>query len=119
MVLTLALSYSGRMEITNAVKSIAKKVDVGEISISEIDESTIQEHLYTSDLPELDLLIRTGGDLRLSNYMLWQVAYAELFFTELRWPDFTESEFKKAILAFQKRVRKFGLTEEQLLSKKV
>ena len=119
MVLTLALSYSGRMEITNAVKSIAKKVDVGEISISEIDESTIQEHLYTCDLPELDLLIRTGGDLRLSNYMLWQVAYAELFFTELRWPDFTESEFKKAILAFQKRVRKFGLTEEQLLSKKV
>ena len=119
MVLTLALSYSGRMEITNAVKSIAKKVDVGEISISEIDESTIQEHLYTSDLPELDLLIRTGGDLRLSTYMLWQFAYAELFFTELRWPDFTESEFKKAILAFQKRVRKFGLTEEQLLSKKV
>ena len=119
MVLTLALSYSGRMEITNAAKSIAKKVSVGEITISEIDESTIQEHLYTADLPELDLLIRTGGDLRLSNYMLWQVAYAELFFTELSWPDFTDLEFQKAILAFQKRIRKFGLTEEQLLSKKV
>tara|TARA_B100000686_G_scaffold133854_1_gene140883 strand:+ start:5273 stop:6028 length:756 start_codon:yes stop_codon:yes gene_type:complete len=119
MVLTLALSYSGRMEITNAAKSIAKKVSAGEITISEIDESTIQEHLYTADLPELDLLIRTGGDLRLSNYMLWQVAYAELFFTELSWPDFTDLEFQKAILAFQKRIRKFGLTEEQLLSKKV
>ena len=119
MVLTLALSYSGRMEITNATKSIAKKVSVGEISVSEIDESTIQEHLYTAGLPELDLLIRTGGDLRLSNYMLWQVAYAELFFTELSWPDFTDLEFQKAILAFQKRIRKFGLTEEQLLSKKV
>tara|TARA_Y100000588_G_C14139910_1_gene875577 strand:+ start:609 stop:1364 length:756 start_codon:yes stop_codon:yes gene_type:complete len=119
MVLTLALSYSGRMEITNATKSIAKKVSVGEISVSEIDESTIQEHLYTAGLPELDLLIRTGGDLRLSNYMLWQVAYAELFFTDLSWPDFSDLEFQKAILAFQKRIRKFGLTEEQLLSKKV
>tara|TARA_A100001037_G_scaffold306794_1_gene355611 strand:- start:6668 stop:7423 length:756 start_codon:yes stop_codon:yes gene_type:complete len=119
MVLTLALSYSGRMEITNAAKSIARKVSVGEISVSEIDESTIQEHLYTADLPELDLLIRTGGDLRLSNYMLWQVAYAELFFTDLSWPDFSDLEFQKAILAFQKRIRKFGLTEEQLLSKKV
>ncbi len=119
MVLTLALSYSGRMEITNAAKSIARKVSVGEISVSEIDESTIQEHLYTADLPELDLLIRTGGDLRLSNYMLWQVAYAELFFTDLSWTDFSDLEFQKAILAFQKRIRKFGLTEEQLLSKKV
>ena len=119
MVLTLALSYSGRMEITNAAKSIARNVRVGEISVSEIDESTIQEHLYTADLPELDLLIRTGGDLRLSNYMLWQVAYAELFFTDLSWPDFSDLEFQKAILAFQKRIRKFGLTEEQLLSKKV
>ena len=119
MVLTLALSYSGRMEITNAAKSIARNVSVGEISVSEIDESTIQEHLYTADLPELDLLIRTGGDLRLSNYMLWQVAYAELFFTDLSWPDFSDLEFQKAILAFQKRIRKFGLTEEQLLSKKV
>ena len=119
MVLTLALSYSGRMEITNAAKSIAKKVSTGELSVDEIDESTVEEHLYTVDLPELDLLIRTGGDLRLSNYLLWQVAYSELFFTELNWPDFTDSEFRRAILAFQKRVRKFGLTEEQLLSKKV
>ncbi|MED5579685.1 MAG: isoprenyl transferase [Nitrospinota bacterium] len=119
MVLTLALSYSGRMEITNAAKSIAKKVSTGELSVDEIDESTVEEHLYTMDLPELDLLIRTGGDLRLSNYLLWQVAYSELFFTELNWPDFNDSEFRRAILAFQKRVRKFGLTEEQLLSKKV
>ena len=119
MVLTLALSYSGRMEITNAAKLIAKKVIAGEIDVSEIDESTFEGHLYTADLPELDLLIRTGGDFRLSNYLLWQVAYAELFFTELSWPDFTDTEFQKAILAFQNRVRKFGLTEEQLLSKKV
>ena len=94
-------------------------MSTGELSVDEIDESTVEEHLYTVDLPELDLLIRTGGDLRLSNYLLWQVAYSELFFTELNWPDFTDSEFRRAILAFQKRVRKFGLTEEQLLSKKV
>jgi undecaprenyl diphosphate synthase len=98
---------------------LAREVMAGKISPDEIEEEDIARNLYTSNLPELDLLIRTSGELRLSNYLLWQAAYAELYFTDLYWPDFGEREFENAILAFQSRVRKFGLTDDQITSKKV
>lgn len=114
MVLTLALSYSARREIADSAQALAREVAAGKISADEIEESDIARHLYTADLPELDLLIRTSGELRLSNYLLWQAAYAELYFTDAYWPEFGIREFEDAILSFQARVRKFGLTEEQL-----
>ncbi|MAE05575.1 MAG: isoprenyl transferase [Nitrospinae bacterium] len=119
MVLTLALSYSSRREIADAAQALAREAMAGKISPDEIEEEDIARNLYTSNLPELDLLIRTSGELRLSNYLLWQAAYAELYFTDLYWPDFGEREFENAILAFQSRVRKFGLTDDQITSKKV
>ncbi|MDA0999374.1 MAG: isoprenyl transferase [bacterium] len=114
MVLTLALSYGSRLEMTDAARALARRVQAGEISPNEIGEEDFGRHLYTADLPELDLLIRTSGELRLSNFLLWQAAYAELYFTDLYWPDFGEREFEEAVIAFQARVRKFGLTEDQL-----
>jgi undecaprenyl diphosphate synthase len=98
---------------------LAREALAGKISPEEIDESDIERNLYTSDLPELDLLIRTSGELRLSNYLLWQAAYAEMYFTNLYWPNFGERELEAAVLAFQSRVRKFGLTEDQIASPKV
>ncbi len=119
MVLTLALSYSSRREIADAAQNLAREVLAGKISPDDIDEGEISRNLYTADLPELDLLIRTSGELRLSNYLLWQAAYAELYFTDLYWPEFDEREFEKAVLAFQSRVRKFGLTEDQVTAREV
>ncbi len=111
LVLTLALSYSGRIEITEACRKIAKKVRAGEIDADSIDESTIQDALYTHNLPDPDLLIRTSGELRVSNFLLWQISYAEIYVTQKFWPDFTKEEFRKALEAYQKRKRRFGLVE--------
>ncbi|WP_395044484.1 isoprenyl transferase [Flavobacterium sp.] len=114
MVLTLALSYGSREELINAIKNISDKVKNNTISIDTIDESIINEHLYTHNLPEVDLLIRTSGEHRISNFLLWQIAYAELFFTDVLWPDFTEQHLYEAIISYQKRERRFGKTSEQI-----
>lgn len=114
MTLTLALSYSSRDEILNAVKNIAVKVKNNIISIDAIDESIINEHLYTHNLPDVDLLIRTSGEHRISNFLLWQIAYSELYFTDVLWPDFKEQHLYEAIISYQKRERRFGKTSEQI-----
>jgi len=114
MVLTLALSYGSREEITNAIKDICHKVKNNIISIKNIDETVINEHLYTQNLPEVDLLIRTSGEQRISNFLLWQIAYAELYFTPVLWPDFNKDNLFEAILNYQHRERRFGKTSEQL-----
>ncbi|WP_461532092.1 isoprenyl transferase [Sinomicrobium sp.] len=114
MTLTIALSYGSRDEIVHAVKAIGTKVKNNIISVEDIDESVINEHLYTQDLPDVDLLIRTSGELRISNFMLWQIAYAELYFTETLWPDFNKEKLYEAILNYQNRERRFGKTSEQL-----
>ncbi|MFD2542504.1 isoprenyl transferase [Lacinutrix gracilariae] len=114
MTLTLALSYGSREELLNTVKKIAIKVKNNIISPESIDESFINEHLYTQNLPDVDLLIRTSGEQRISNFLLWQIAYAELYFTETLWPDFTKQHLYEAIIEYQKRERRFGKTSEQL-----
>lgn len=114
MVLTLALSYGSREEILHAVKTISDKVKNNIISIAEIDESIINQHLYTHNLPDVDLLIRTSGEYRISNFLLWQIAYAELYFIDVLWPDFTEEHLYEAIVSYQKRERRFGKTSEQI-----
>jgi undecaprenyl diphosphate synthase len=114
MTLILALSYSSRWEITDAVKQIASKAKNGELSVEDITDETIDKHLCTSFMPDPDLLIRTGGEIRLSNYLLWQCAYSELYFCDTFWPDFKEEELCKAIYDYQKRERRFGKTSEQL-----
>lgn len=114
MCLTLALSYSSRWELTQAVKNIATKVKNNELSVDDIYDITIDENLATSYMPDPELLIRTGGELRLSNYLLWQCAYTELYFCDTFWPDFREEEFHKAIYDYQNRERRFGKTSEQL-----
>ena len=115
LILTLALSYSGREEIENAMKKICFKVKNNIIPIEKIDQSTINEHLYTENLPDVDLLIRTSGEKRISNFLLWQIAYAELYFSEVLWPDFNEKNLHEAILNYQKRERRFGKTSDQML----
>ncbi len=112
--LTLALSYGSREELLNAVKTISNKVKNNIISIDTIDESIINEHLYTHNLPDVDLLIRTSGEHRISNFLLWQIAYAELFFTDVLWPDFSDEHLYEAIISYQKRERRFGKTSEQI-----
>jgi undecaprenyl diphosphate synthase len=114
MTLTLALSYGSREEIVNAVKNISDKVKNNIISLDSIDDSIINEHLYTQNLPEVDLLIRTSGEHRISNFLLWQIAYAELYFTDILWPDFKEQDLYEAIISYQKRERRFGKTSEQI-----
>jgi len=114
MTLTLALSYGSREELLNVVKNISDKVKNNIISIEAIDESIINQHLYTHNLPDVDLLIRTSGEHRISNFLLWQIAYAELFFTDVLWPDFTEEHLYEAIISYQKRERRFGKTSEQI-----
>ena len=114
MVLTLALNYGAREEMLNAVKIISDKVKNNIISIDTIDESIINQHLYTQNLPDVDLLIRTSGEHRISNFLLWQIAYAELYFTEVLWPDFKEEDLYEAIISYQKRERRFGKTSEQI-----
>ena len=115
MTLVLALSYSSKWEITNAVKQIAEQVASHKLAINDITDQTIDKYLETRFMPEPDLLIRTGGELRLSNYLLWQCAYSELYFCDTFWPDFKEEEFCKAIYDYQQRERRFGKTSEQLL----
>ncbi|GIZ10364.1 isoprenyl transferase [Flavobacterium sp. UMI-01] len=114
MTLTLALSYGAREEIVNAVKNISDKVKNSIISIDAIDDSVINEHLYTHNLPDVDLLIRTSGEHRISNFLLWQIAYSELYFTDILWPDFKEEDLYEAIISYQKRERRFGKTSEQI-----
>ena len=112
--LTLALSYGAREEIKQAVIEINQKVKNNIIPVESIDETIINKHLYTQNLPDVDLLIRTSGEVRISNFLLWQIAYAELYFTDELWPDFNEQSLHKAILSYQKRERRFGKTSEQL-----
>ncbi len=112
--LTLALSYGAREEITQAAREISLKVKNNIISPAEIDESYINKHLYTHDLPDVDLLIRTSGEQRVSNFLLWQIAYAEFYFTDVLWPDFTKAHLHDAIYNYQKRERRFGKTSEQI-----
>lgn len=114
MCLTLALSYSSKWEITEAVKLIAKDVAEGKLKPQDITDKTIDSHLATNYMPDPDLLIRTGGEIRLSNYLLWQCAYSELYFCDTFWPDFKEAELRKAICDYQKRERRFGKTSEQI-----
>ncbi|WP_418509252.1 isoprenyl transferase [Corallibacter sp.] len=114
MCLTLALSYGSREEILNTVKKISLKVKNNIISPEKIDESVINKHLYTQNLPDVDLLIRTSGEQRISNFLLWQIAYAELYFTNVLWPDFTKDHLYEAIIDYQKRERRFGKTSEQI-----
>ncbi len=114
MTLTLALSYGAREELKNAVKQISVKVKNNIISSENIDETIINNHLYTHNLPDVDLLIRTSGEHRISNFLLWQIAYAELYFIDVFWPDFNEEHLVKAIKNYQNRERRFGKTSEQL-----
>ena len=114
LTLTLALSYGSRAELINTIKEISIKVKNNIISPEKIDESVINEHLYTRNLPDVDLLIRTSGEQRISNFLLWQIAYAELYFTNIFWPDFTKYHLYEAIINYQKRERRFGKTSEQL-----
>lgn len=114
MTLTLALSYGSREEILTAVKEICDKVKNNIISIDSLDESIINQHLYTQNLPDVDLLIRTSGEHRISNFLLWQIAYAELYFTPVLWPDFREEDLYEAIVSYQNRERRFGKTSEQI-----
>ncbi|MFH6768552.1 isoprenyl transferase [Gaetbulibacter aquiaggeris] len=114
MTLTIALSYGSREELLSTIKEISIKVKNNIISPEKIDESIINEHLYTRNLPDVDLLIRTSGEQRISNFLLWQIAYAELYFTNTLWPDFSKEDLYHAIIEYQKRERRFGKTSEQI-----
>lgn len=114
LTLVLALSYSSRWEIVNAVKNIAGEVAKGELLPDQISNAVFENHLTTKGIPDPELLIRTSGENRISNFLLWQIAYSELYFTELFWPDFTKEELYKALLNYQNRERRFGKTSEQL-----
>ena len=114
MTLVLALSYSAKWEITEAVRSIASKVQNGELALENIDDNLISSELTTNFMPDPDLLIRTGKEQRLSNFLLWQAAYSEFYFTEVLWPDFDKQELCKAVYEYQKRQRRYGLTGEQV-----
>lgn len=111
---TLALAYGARQEITQAVQQIALLAKEGKIQPEQIDEQLINNHLYTNDFPEVDLLIRTSGEHRISNFLLWQIAYAELYFTPVLWPDFTAAHLQQAVQDYHNRERRFGKTSEQL-----
>jgi len=115
MTLTLALSYGGREELVSTFIKLASKVKNNIISPEKIDQSIINEHLYTHNLPDVDLLIRTSGEKRISNFLLWQIAYAELYFSKVLWPDFTKRHLHRALTSYQKRERRFGKTSKQLL----
>jgi undecaprenyl diphosphate synthase len=115
--LVLALSYSSKWEITDAVRKIAAQVQNGTVSINNIDQQLIESNLNTKRFPDPELMIRTSGEHRISNFLLWQLAYAEFYFTDVLWPDFRKNEFFEAIIAYQNRERRFGKTSEQLTSK--
>lgn len=114
MTMVVALSYSARWEITKAMKDIAKKALDGQLSVGDITEDTVSQSLTTASIPDPDLLIRTGGELRISNYLLWQIAYSELYFCDTFWPDFNEADLHKAIADYQHRQRRFGKTGKQV-----
>jgi len=114
MTLNLALSYSGRWELTNAIKLISQKVKSGNIEVENISEEIVSKHLNTSEMPDPELVIRSGGEMRISNFLLWQIAYSEIFVTEVLWPKFKTSNLIEAIKEFQKRERRFGLVSEQI-----
>ena len=114
MAMVVALSYSSRWEITDAMRQIAREVAEGTLSPDAIDEQVVSNHLATSFMPDPDLLIRTGGEVRVSNYLLWQIAYSELYFCDTFWPDFSEADLRKAIATYQGKQRRFGLTEAQV-----
>ena len=114
LTLTFALSYGSREEIINAVQKISKKIVNKTLSVEDIDENVINNHLYTVSLPEVDLVIRTSGEQRISNFLLWQIAYAEFYFTDILWPDFRKNDFYKAVVKYQNRERRFGKTSEQI-----
>jgi undecaprenyl diphosphate synthase len=114
LTLTLALNYGSREEIVNVIKNISEKVVKKKLNLEEISEKIINNHLYTFSLPDVDLLIRTSGEKRISNFLLWQIAYAELYFTDTLWPDFREENLFKAVLDYQNRERRFGKTSEQI-----
>lgn len=113
--LVMALSYSGRWELLNAVKNIAHEVKKGKLNVEEIDQDILQQHLTTSSFPDPELMIRTSGEYRISNFLLYQLAYAELYFTKVRWPDFRKDNLYEAIIDYQGRERRFGRTSEQVL----
>ncbi len=114
LILSIAANYGGRWDITNAAKILARRVKNNEILLDDIDEELLHSHTCLAELPALDLLIRTGGDYRISNFLLWQAAYAEFYFTETLWPDFNEEEFEKALNVFDQRERRYGQTGEQI-----
>ena len=114
MTMVVALSYSSKLELTNAARQIAQEVKDGKLNVSDITEDTINERLWTNFMPDPELLIRTGGELRISNYLLWQIAYSELYFCDTYWPDFDEAALHKAIESYQRRQRRFGKTEAQV-----
>ena len=114
MTLVLALNYSSRWEITEAIKKMATDLEQGNIAASDIDEERVSDYLSTAGIPDPELMIRTSGELRISNFLMWQLAYSELYFTDIYWPDFRKDNFYKAILDFQNRERRFGKISEQL-----
>lgn len=114
MTMVVALSYSSRWEITEAMRRIAKQVENGELKSGDITEDVVSANMNTAFMPDPDLLIRTGGELRISNYLLWQIAYSELYFCDTYWPDFDENDLRKAIASYQSRQRRFGKTEAQV-----
>jgi undecaprenyl diphosphate synthase len=117
--LIMALSYSGRWELLNAVKNIANEVKKGNLNVEEIDQDTLQHYLYTKEFPDPELMIRTSGEYRISNFLLYQLAYAELYFTEVRWPEFRKENLYEAILDYQARERRFGKTSDQVTNEPV
>ena len=114
MVLTLAIDYGGREELLEATRTIASAVASGELDVAEIDDQVFRAHLDTADMPDPDLMIRTSGEVRLSNFLLWQAAYTELLFTDVLWPDFDEEQFKACLDDFSMRQRRFGATPDQV-----
>ncbi|NAW51692.1 isoprenyl transferase [Elizabethkingia argentiflava] len=116
--LILALNYGAQAEIIQAVQSIAKDVKNGELNIEDIDHSLFEDHLYTKDIPPVDLMIRTSGEVRISNFLLWQIAYAELQFLDILWPDFTKKDFFNCIIQYQEKERRYGKISEQIEAKK-
>ena len=114
MTMVVALSYSSKLEMVNAIRNIAQEVKDGKMNVEDIDEKSVDDRLWTNFMPDPELLIRTGGELRISNYMLWQIAYSELYFCDTYWPDFDEAALHKAIESYQKRQRRYGKTEEQV-----
>jgi undecaprenyl diphosphate synthase len=114
MTMVVALSYSSKLELTTAAKQIAQEVKDGKLSVDDITEETINDHLWTNFMPDPELLIRTGGELRISNYLLWQIAYSELYFCDTYWPDFNEEDLHRAIESYQQRQRRYGKTEAQV-----